>query len=353
MPALFQPLTLRNTIFKNRIAVSPMCQYSAKDGYANEWHLAHYGSRAAGGAGLIIVEATAVCPEGRITPGDLGIWSDAHIPVLQPITRFISSMGCIPAVQLAHAGRKASHEVPWKGGEIITEAGGGWQTLAPSALPFKESEPAPHAMSAEDISRCICLFTDAALRAIKAGYKVIEIHAAHGYLLNEFLSPLSNIRTDNYGGSFENRIRLLLEIIHAVRNAIGNDIPLLVRISVTEWVEGGWSITDSIELAKILRSIGVDLLDCSSGGNSSLQKIPVTPLYQVHFAEQIKKECGIACSTVGLITNPQEAEKIIADQRADMVLIGRQFLRDPYFALNAAKQLGAEIVWPNPYLRAR
>lgn len=353
MSLLFQPLTIRNIQLKNRIVVSPMCQYSATDGFANDWHLVHLGSRAVGGSGLIIMEATAVSPEGRISPGDLGIWKNEHIDFLKRITNFIEVQGTVPAIQLAHAGRKASHHVPWKGNKALAPDEGAWQTVAPSAIPHTEGEPLPKAMTAEDIEKVKNYFSTATKRALQAGFKLVEIHAAHGYLLNEFMSPISNHRTDEYGGSFKNRIRLLLEIVANTRNIIGEAIPLFVRISSTDWVAGGWDEEDSVQLAKILKDKGVDLIDCSSGGNSSEQKIPLVPMYQVQFAEKIKKETGILTGAVGLITSAGEAEQILTNQQADLIILARQLLRDPYFPLHAAKELGDDIIWPVQYDRAK
>ena len=353
MSLLFSPLTIRNITFKNRIVVSPMCQYSAEDGFANDWHLVHLGSRAVGGAGLVIAEATAVSPQGRISPGDLGIWKDEHIEFLKRITSFIKSQGAVPGIQLAHAGRKASMSRPWEGNKKLAENEGAWKTEAPSAIAYADSYPQPVEMTLEAIQQCITDFATAAQRAIVAGFKVIEIHAAHGYLINQFLSPLSNFRTDEYGSSFGSRIRFLLEIIKAVRNTIGNDIPLFVRISATEWVDAGWSIDDSIALAKILKEISVDLIDCSSGGNSREQKIEVGPMYQTSFAEQVKKATGILTGAVGMITNAEEAESILRDERADLIFIARQMLREPYFALHAAKTLNSNTHWPVQYERSK
>ncbi|MCP9749371.1 NADH:flavin oxidoreductase/NADH oxidase [Ferruginibacter sp. HRS2-29] len=352
MSALFQPLTIRNITFKNRLVVSPMCQYSSIDGFANDWHLVHLGSKAVGGAGLVITEATAVSPEGRISPGDLGIWKDEQVEFLQRITSFISSNGSIPGIQLAHAGRKASHHAPWEGNKALKEDEGAWHTLAPSAVPYADGEPVPREMTLADIRQCINDFSKAAQRAIDAGFKVFEIHAAHGYLLNQFLSPLSNKRTDEYGGSFENRTRLLLEVIEAVRKVIGYNLPLFVRISATEWVEGGWTMDDSLLLAGALKDASVDLIDCSSGGNSRDQKIAIGPLYQVDFAEAIKKT-GLLTGAVGLITTASEAEVIIASGQADMVFMAREFLRDTYFPLHAAKELSIDVEWPKQYVRAK
>jgi 2,4-dienoyl-CoA reductase-like NADH-dependent reductase (Old Yellow Enzyme family) len=353
MSLVFQPLTIRNITVKNRIAVSPMCQYSSTDGFATDWHLVNLGSRAVGGAGLVITEATAVSPEGRISPGDLGIWKDEHINFLKRITIFIETQGAVPGIQLAHAGRKACHHVPWKGNKSLTVEEGAWQTVAPSAIPHTIGEPLPKAMTAEDIEKVKKDFIAATKRALEAGFKVFEIHAAHGYLLNQFLSPISNQRTDEYGGSFENRIHLLLGIVDDVRNIIGKTLPLFVRISVTDWVNGGWTEDDSVELAKILKDKGVDLIDCSSGGNSPDQKIPDGALFQVSFAEKIKKETGILTGAVGVITKAAEAEQIIANQQADLVLLARQFLRDPYFPLHAAQELDTDVTWPVQYERAK
>lgn len=352
MPALFQPLTIKNITFKNRLVVSPMCQYSSADGFANDWHLVHLGSKAVGGAGLIISEATAVSPEGRISPADLGIWKDEHVEFLQRITAFISAQGSIPGIQLAHAGRKASHHAPWDGNKALTEAEGAWQTFAPSALAYAEGEPVPKEMTIADLRQCTDDFARAAQRALDAGFKVIEIHAAHGYLINQFLSPLSNQRTDEYGGSFENRSRLLLEIIKAVRKVIGFNLPLFVRISATEWVDGGWDLNDSLRLAELLKDASADLIDCSSGGNSRNQKINTGPLYQVDFAAAIKRT-GILTGAVGLITTASEAESILTDGKADMVFMAREFLRDTYFPLHAAKELSADVEWPKQYVRAK
>lgn len=353
MALLFEPLQIRNIILKNRIVVSPMCEYSSKDGFANNWHLVHLGSRAIGGAGLIITEAAAVSPEGRITPDDLGIWKDEHIDFLQTITTFITEQGAKPAIQLAHAGRKASHASPWKGGKFLNENEGAWQTVAPSPVPFREGEPVPHALSIDEIKKVVTDFENATKRALQAGFKVFEIHAAHGYLLNEFLSPISNVRTDAYGGTFENRIKILVEIVESIRKIITDELPLFVRISASDWVEGGWDIEDSLKLAAILKEKSVDLVDCSSGGNAHHQKIPVHPLYQVPFAERIKKETGILTAAVGLITTANESEQILSEGKADLIVMARQFLRDPYFPLHAAKELGVNIDWPVQYERAK
>lgn len=353
MALLFEPLQIRGIQCKNRMVVSPMCEYSSIDGFANDWHLVHLGSRAVGGAGLIITEAAAVSAEGRITHADLGIWKDEHIPALKRITTFIEAQHAIPGIQLAHAGRKASHHIPWKGGAALSAEEEAWKTLAPSEIAYKDKEPLPKAMSTEDIRKVVADFKAAALRAIKAGFKLIEIHAAHGYLINEFLSPLSNYRTDEYGGSFNNQIRFLTEIVSAVREVWIDEYPLFVRISSTDWVEGGWDENDSVALADVLKNTGVDLIDCSSGGNSPAQQIPVQPLYQVPFAEKIKRETGILTGAVGIITTAEEAEQILNSRQADLIILARQFLRDPYFPLHAAKTLGVDVQWPVQYERAK
>ncbi len=353
MALLFEPIKIRDIELKNRIIVSPMCQYSSVDGFANDWHLVHLGSRAVGGAALVFTEAAAVSPEGRITLDDLGIWKDEHVDFLKRITDFIKQNGAVPGIQLAHAGRKASHFKPWEGGKFLKKEEGAWQSLAPSEITYKEGEPLPKEMTKAEIEKLIKDFGSAAQRAVKAGFEVFEIHAAHGYLLNEFLSPLSNYRNDEYGGSFENRIRLLLEIVREMRKEIKNQSPLFVRISLTDWVDGGWDENDSVALTKILKNEGIDLIDCSSGGNSHEQKIPVGPLYQVSFSEKIKKETGILTGAVGLITTAEEAEQILAANKADVIIMARQLLREPYFPLNAAKQLGVDLKWPSQYERAK
>jgi 2,4-dienoyl-CoA reductase-like NADH-dependent reductase (Old Yellow Enzyme family) len=330
-----------------------MCEYSSVDGFANDWHLVHLGSRAVGGAALVFTEAAAVSPEGRISPDDLGIWKDGHVEFLKHITSFIEAQAAVPGIQLAHAGRKASHFSPWKGGKALRPEEGAWETLAPGKIPYRDSEPLPREMSTDDINNVVEDFTAATERALKAGFKVFEIHAAHGYLVHEFLSPLSNHRDDSYGGSFENRVRILLEIIEGMRQIMTDDLPLFVRISATDWVEGGWSMDDSVKLAAILKVRGVDLIDCSSGGNSPAQKIPVGPLYQVPFAERIKKETGILTAAVGLITTATEAEEILSKNQADMIIMARELLRDPYFPLHAAGELGEHVPWPVQYERAK
>jgi len=347
---LLTPLTLRGVTFRNRIAVSPMCQYSAKDGFANDWHLVHLGSRASGGAGLVIAEATAIVPEGRISPYDLGLWSDDHIEPLARIARFIESQGAVPGIQIAHAGRKASTDAPWNGGKALPPEQGGWRPVAPSAVPFSPESPTPAALSEEGIAHVIAAFEDATRRALKAGFKVIEIHAAHGYLLHEFLSPLSNHRTDQWGGSFENRARLTLTVAERLRAIVPDDLPLFVRISATDWVPGGWDDTQSVELAKHLKRIGVDLIDVSTGGLTPSAQIPVAKGYQVPFARRIREEADIRTGAVGLITEPQQANDIITGGEANLVLIAREFLRDPYFALRAERELnGGDKSWPLQY----
>ncbi len=353
MNNLFSPLKIRGSELKNRLVVSPMCQYSGKDGFANEYHLVHYGSRAMGGAGAIIAEATAVCPEGRISINDLGLWSDEHIPYLLTITEFISKQGSVPGVQLAHAGRKASHAAPWSGDRLLTVSEGGWQPVAPSAIAFSADMAIPEALSLEGIAKVRQDFVSAAKRAVDAGFRILEIHAAHGYLLNEFLSPLSNKRNDEYGGQFENRIRLLTEIVRGIRKNIPEDHLLFVRISSTEWVDNGWSLNDSVALVKILKDMGADLIDCSSGGNITGVTISPEPGYQVPFADTIRKETGILTGAVGLITTAVQAQSIIDQGQADIILMGREFLRDPYFPLNAAAGLGQDNTWPKQYLRAK
>lgn len=353
MSKLLSPLKIREITLRNRIAISPMCMYSAVDGFANDWHLVHLGSRATGGAGLIIQEATAVSPEGRITPGDLGLYKDDHIEMLQRITAFIHQQGAIAGIQLAHAGRKASCARPWEGGKQLKNTSDSWTTVAPSAIPFHPDDEAPQALDMEGIQKVISDFRIAVQRALKAGYKVIDIHAAHGYLVHQFLSPLSNQRTDSYGGSFENRIHLLLEIVDAVRSVWPSNLPLFVRLSATDWAEGGWNIDESVKLASILKHKGVDLIDTSAGGMVHNAKVTADPGFMVPYAEQIRKESGILTSAVGLITQAQQAEDILQKDQADLILIARESLRNPNFALNAAKQLGDEIEWPNQYLRAK
>jgi 2,4-dienoyl-CoA reductase-like NADH-dependent reductase (Old Yellow Enzyme family) len=352
MSKLFSPLTIGNVTLKNRIAMSPMCQYSAENGFAGDWHMVHYGTRASGGAGLLIMEACAVSPEGRITPGDLGIWNDDHMPGLNRIVSFIHQQGSVAAIQLAHAGRKASCATPLAGGKQLDLNKGGWQTIAPSEMPFMPGERAPQQLNKEDINNVVSNFRKAAERALASGFKVIEIHSAHGYLLQEFLSPLSNQRNDEYGGLFENRIRLLKEVVSAVRTVWTAGNPLFVRISSTDWTEGGWTIEDSVKLALVLKESNVNLLDCSSGGNVYNATIPSAPGFQVPFSDAIRKT-GILTSAVGLISNAGQAESILQENKADLILMGRELLRNPYFPLQAARQLGDDINWPRQYLRAK
>ena len=352
MSALFTPLTLRGITFRNRLAVSPMCQYSSTDGFATDWHLVHLGSRAIGGAGLVMMEATAVEAAGRISPQDHGIWLDGHIPMLSRIAAFLREHGAVPGIQLAHAGRKASTRRPWEGGGPISASDGGWQTVAPSAVPFRPSDPAPAELSKTEIAALVESFRAATRRALAAGFQVVEIHGAHGYLLNEFLSPLSNRRTDEYGGSLSNRMRFALEVIQAVRAEWPDNLPLFLRISASDWVEGGWTVEHSVELARCVRDLGIDLIDCSSGGNSPEQKIPLGPGYQVPFAERIRRDAGIPTGAVGLITEAWQAEEIVGSGKADLVLLAREFLRDPYFPLHAARELGVEPKPPVQYGRA-
>jgi 2,4-dienoyl-CoA reductase-like NADH-dependent reductase (Old Yellow Enzyme family) len=353
MPGLFDPLAIRDLTFANRVFVSPMCQYSSVDGYANDWHFVHLGSRAVGGAGLVLTEATAVLPEGRISPQDLGLWDDGHIEMLGRIVGFIHEQGSSAGIQLAHAGRKASTSRPWEGHDAVPESKGGWKkVVAPSALAFSDTYPMPQALTLAGIKEVVTAFAAAARRACQAGFRVVEIHAAHGYLIHEFLSPLSNKREDDYGGSFENRIRLCREVVAAVRSAWPKELPLFLRISATDWIEGGWDIEQSVKLAGALKPMGIDLVDCSSGGNVPHAKIPVGPGYQTAFAERIRREAGIMTGAVGMITSPAQAEHVIRTGQADAVIIAREFLRDPYWPSRAAEELDQPIAWPVQYLRA-
>lgn len=352
MSHLFEPFDQRGVTFRNRIAVSPMCQYSSVDGFANDWHLVHLVSRAVGGAGLVMTEAAAVEPKGRISPQDLGIWQDAHIEMLARIVELIHSNGAVAGIQLAHAGRKGSTAPPWDGGDVLSESLGGWTSIAPSAIPFEPDSPAPLALSIEDIQKLTASFVKAAQRALEAGFDLIEIHAAHGYLLHEFMSPLSNQRTDDYGGSFENRIRFLCEVVEAVRNVLPDRTPLWVRISATDWVPNGWDIEQSIVLSYKLKSLGVDLIDCSSGAIVPGEKIPTGAGYQTTFAESIRRSANIATGAVGMITAPAQADHIIRTGQADMVLLARELLRDPYWPMRAAKQLRQSVPAPIQYARA-
>lgn len=352
MSKLFETYKLREIEFRNRIWVSPMCQYSSENGMPNDWHLVHLGSRAVGGAGLVIQEATAVSPEGRISPLDAGIWSDAHAEAYKKIATFIKSQGAIAGIQLAHAGRKASTAEPWNGGKKVEVENGGWEPVAPSAIAFEPDYPMPREMSVFDIEKATNDFVEAAKRAVETGFEVIELHAAHGYLFHEFLSLLSNKRTDEYGGSLENRMRFPLEAARQVRETVPKNLPVFVRISATDWMENGWDLAQSIEFCKELKKIGIDLIDVSTGGNVSDAKIPVAPNYQVPFAKEIRAQVGIATGAVGLITEPRQAEEILQNGEADAVLIARQFLRDAYFPFTAAKELGGEVAVPKQYGRA-
>jgi 2,4-dienoyl-CoA reductase-like NADH-dependent reductase (Old Yellow Enzyme family) len=353
MPGLFDELKLRGVTLRNRIAVSPMCQYSSHDGLANDWHFVHLASRAVGGAGLVFTEATAVTAESRISPQDMGLWNDAQVEPLARIVRFIDAQGAVAGLQLAHAGRKSSTLRPWDGNGTAPESAGGWkEVVAPSVVPFKDDYPTPRALGEGEIPGIVEAFAAAARRALAAGYRVIEIHAAHGYLLHEFLSPLSNQRTDRYGGSFENRTRIVREVVDAVRRAWPEGLPLFVRVSATDWTDGGWDVPQTVELARTLKERGVDLVDCSSGGNVAAVKIPLGPGYQTPFAERIRREAGIATGTVGLITNSVQADHVIRSGQADLVLLAREMLRDPYWPMRAARELEQPMPWPAQYLRA-
>jgi 2,4-dienoyl-CoA reductase-like NADH-dependent reductase (Old Yellow Enzyme family) len=353
MSKLFEKLNLRGIEYRNRIWVSPMCQYSSSDGMPTDWHLVHLGSRAVGGAGLVMQEATAVSPEGRISPSDAGIWSDAHADAYRRITRFIKEHGAVPGIQIAHAGRKASTAEPWNGGKGVDEENGGWQVVAPSAIRFADDYTMPREMDKEDIEQATKDFVNGALSAVEAGFETIEIHAAHGYLLHEFLSSLSNKRSDEFGGSLENRIRFPLDVARKVREAVPERLPVFVRISATDWKEGGWDLEQSIEFCKRLKDIGIDLIDVSTGGNVPDAVIPVGPGYQVPFAKEIRANAGIATGAVGMITDARQAEGILEKGEADAVLIAREFLRDPYFPYTAAQELGEGIDYvPKQYGRA-
>lgn len=354
MPSqLFSTFELRGLEFKNRIFVSPMCQYSATDGLPDHWHLVHLGSRAIGGAALVMTEATAVSPPGRISPADLGLWNERQAEAFRPITAFVKAQGAVPGIQLAHAGRKGSTDAPWRGGHPIGESQGGWQPLAPSPLPLTTDHTVPIEMSQQDIDRCVEDFIAAARRALDAGFEVVELHMAHGYLLHEFLSPLTNERTDAYGGSLENRARLPLEVAGAVRTIWPDELPVFVRISAIDWVEGGWDLAQSTQLARWLKGLGVDLIDCSSGGLVTNAVIPMGPGYQTPFATAIRHEVQIPTGAVGLISTPEQAEQIVATGLADAVFLARELLRDPYWPLHAAQRLRAEVEWPPQYERAR
>lgn len=354
MSVLFSPLKLRDVVFRNRIFVSPMCQYSSRDGFPTDWHLVHLGSRAVGGAGLVMLEATAVAPWGRITPADSGLWSEDLAEAFSSLTRFLKDQGAVPGVQIAHAGRKASTDLPWRGGGPLGEESGGWLPIAPSPVPFGPGHPTPREMSEADIRSLVERFANAACFARTAGFEVVEIHMSHGYLLHQFLSPLSNRRKDSYGGSLENRMRFPLEVVGAVRAAWPAHLPLFVRINATDWAEGGFDLAQALRLAGELKRAGADLIDCSSGGTVPDAKVPAGPGYQVPFAATIRKEIGIATGAVGLVTSPAQAETIVGTGMADAVLLGRELLRDPYWPLHASGALGVEVdYWPRQYLRAR
>jgi 2,4-dienoyl-CoA reductase-like NADH-dependent reductase (Old Yellow Enzyme family) len=351
---LFAPLNIREVTFRNRIVVSPMCQYSSTDGFANDWHFVHLGTRAVGGAALVFTEATAVTPEGRISPDDLGIWKDEHIEYLSRITRFIEQQGAVPGMQLAHAGRKASTAASWLGSHPLSEAERGWRPiLAPSAIPFSDKHQVPQALDEAAIRAIIRAFCEAAERALNAGFRVLEIHSAHGYLLHSFLSPVSNRREDSYGGSFENRTRILHEVVGEIRSRWPERYPLFLRISATDYVDGGWDVEQSVELARQVKPLGVDLVDCSSGGLLPHVAIPSGPGYQTPFAERLRTEAGILTGAVGMITAAEQADHIIRTGQADVVVLARELLRHPYWPFEAARKLGAEAPWPKQYLRAK
>jgi 2,4-dienoyl-CoA reductase-like NADH-dependent reductase (Old Yellow Enzyme family) len=352
MMALFSPFTLRELTLKNRIIVSPMCQYSSDNGMPTDWHLVHLGSRAVGGAAMVCVEATGVSPEGRISPGDSGIWSNAHAEAFKRITAFIKSQNAVAAIQLAHAGRKASTDVPWRGGRFLRAPEGGWQTLAPSPIAFRDTDEPPREMTRADIEDVISQFVEATRRSVEAGFETVEIHMAHGYLLHEFLSPLSNRRSDEYGGSLEARARFPLQVARAVRGAFPSELPVFVRISATDWVAGGWDLPQSIQFARWLKEEGIDLVDCSSGGLVPGAKIPIAPGYQVPFAAAIRKEANIPTGAVGLITEPKQADHIISKGDADVVFLARAMLRDPYWPIHAARELHVDVPSPPQYARA-
>ncbi|HVK11493.1 MAG TPA: NADH:flavin oxidoreductase/NADH oxidase [Gemmataceae bacterium] len=346
---LLSPLSIRGVTLRNRVVMSPMCQYSSDDGLANDWHLVHLGSRAAGGVGLVVVEATAVAPEGRISPKDMGIWGDRHVEPLARIARFVHAQGAVAGIQLAHAGRKANCQPPWLGGAVIPPDAGGWPVVGPSPVPFHDGDPAPVELDAAGIDGVVEAFAAAARRAVTAGFRVIEVHAAHGYLLHEFLSPISNLRGGEYGGSLENRMRLTLRVAERVRRVVPDELPVFVRISATDWVEGGWDVEQSVVLARRLKDLGADLIDVSSGALTPTARIPVGKGYQVPFARRIREEAGIMTGAVGLITEPRHADEVITGGDADLVFVGRELLRDPYWALKAQHELGQEPAWPTPY----
>jgi 2,4-dienoyl-CoA reductase-like NADH-dependent reductase (Old Yellow Enzyme family) len=353
MTRLFDSYTLRSVTFRNRIFVSPMCQYSSGDGMPNDWHFVHLGSRAVGGAGLVMVEASGVSPAGRITAWDSGIWSETHAEAFSRIAAFVERNGAVAGIQLAHAGRKASTDVPWRGGRVIREGPHSWEAVAPTPVPFRDGDPVPHALTVPEIDEIVEQFVHSACLAQKAGFRVLELHMAHGYLLHEFLSPLSNIRTDDYGGTIENRMRFPLRVAERVRQTWPDDLPLFVRISASDWVQGGWDLAQSIEFARRLRALGIDLIDCSSGGAVPGAKIEIGPGYQVPFARAIRAEADIATGAVGLITEPEQADDIISSGSADAVLLARELLRNPYWPLHAARALGVNMPWPEQYERAK
>ncbi len=352
MTQLFDPLKLRDIVLSNRIGMPSMCQYSAQDGLANDWHFVHYSSRSVGGAALMNIEATAVSPEGRISPADLGLWNDEQIAPLARIVRFVREQGVVIGLQLAHAGRKASVSLGWQAQRPLDAGEGGWPVLAPSAIPFGDGYPVPHELDAAGIKQLVAQFVASARRAREAGFQTVEIHAAHGYLLHQFLSPLANQRSDTYGGSFENRTRLVREVVSAVRAEWPERLPLLIRLSATDWVEGGWTADETVELCRALKGLGVDLVDVSTGGMVPTAKIPVGPGFQTEFAERVRREANIPTSAVGLITSPAQADHIVRSGQADMVLLGREVLRDPYWPLHAAQALEQKAAWPAQYLRA-
>ena len=352
MAHLFEPLKLRDIILANRIGIPPMCQYSARDGMASDWHFVHYGSRAVGGAALMIIEATAVTPEGRISAGDLGLWNDKQIEPLARIAHFAQEQGCVAAVQLAHAGRKASVGMGWQAQKTLDACEGGWPVVAPSPVSFGEGYAQPRELDAAGIRQVVAQFAAGARRAREAGFKTMEIHAAHGYLLHQFLSPLTNRRTDEYGGSFENRTRLVREVVEAVRAEWPERLPLLIRLSATDWVDGGWNADETVELCRALKGLGIDLVDVSSAGLVPTATPPAGPGFQAEFAARVRREAGVPSAAVGLITSPAQADHIVRSGQADMVLVGREILRNPYWPLAAAQALGQATVWPLQYLRA-
>ncbi|HEY5673623.1 MAG TPA: NADH:flavin oxidoreductase/NADH oxidase [Malonomonas sp.] len=353
MSTLFTPLKMRSLTLRNRIFVAPMCQYSCRDGVPDEWHLVHLGSRAVGGAALVMAEATAVTADGRISPADCGLWNDTQAAAFAPIARFIASQGAVPAIQLGHAGRKASVAAPWQGGMTVAATDGGWQPCAPSPLPFSPDSAEPRELNGDDLEQLCTKFEESARRALAVGFQVVEVHMAHGYLLHQFLSPLSNRRSDDFGGCLENRMRFPLQVARRVREVWPQELPVLVRISATDWVDGGWDIIQSLELCRQLKALGIDMIDCSSAGLVPDAVIPVAPGFQVPLSAKIRQEVAIATGAVGLITAPAQAEQIIATGLADVVLLARELLRDPYWPIHAAQTLKAEHAWPNQYLRAK